>query len=279
MTILLVLLIASLVFLRIPTNLDGELPSPGKPEGLSMIGLGGVLEEGALSSSDHLVDLVYTTDGGFALAITTSFAITGDLKLLLVKTDMNGQVQWSQNYELRDVDNDDVVETLVQTSDEGFLIAGRTRDIGDGWDNHHLWLLKTDADGKVEWAKTFWGSVRGKTIYGYDAVEEATEIFQTLGGDYLLALACWDQSNDRTDQFFIKIDSEGTLIWRGPKLPESESRYPNFVGVQTQDGGIALAGSTEENGTDFDVRGIYSVFGTNCGWGFCIIWCLQNTRD
>jgi hypothetical protein len=239
-----------LVFPRVPTNLDGELPSPGEADGLSMSGLVSVLEEGALSSSDNLVDIVYTTDGGFALVITTSFAVTGVQNLLLVKTDMNGLVQWSKTYELPDsLDIDDnIAEALIQTSDEGFVIVGRTQQRP----NHHLWFLKTDADGNVEWAKTFWGSVRDKTIYGYDAVDEVSGIVQTPDGDYLLTLACWDKY-PRNDQFLIKIDSEGTLVERSPKLPESQLRYPSFVSVQTRDGGVALAGSTEEDGNDHDV--------------------------
>jgi hypothetical protein len=188
-------------------------------------------QQSAVSYSDELVDLVYTTDGGFALAIITSFGVTGDHDILLVKTDMHGLVQWNKTYE--HLYSHDVVDALVQTSDGGYLLVGRKQD--------HLWFLKTDADGNVEWDKTFEGSVPSKTIYGYDYVDGVTEIVQTQNGDFILTMGL--ASEGVGDQFLVKIASNGTLVWRSPVLPESLS-----ASVQTQDGGFALTGDKWENG-------------------------------
>jgi hypothetical protein len=107
-------------------------------------------------------------------------------------------------------------------------------------------LLKTDADGNVEWNKTFWGGTPSETIYGYDNVDGITGIVQTQNGDFILTMGLASESEK--GQFLIKIDSEGTLVWKSPKLPDSIS-----VSVQTTDGGFALAGSTEEDGNDLDI--------------------------
>ncbi|MHA1979316.1 MAG: hypothetical protein ACW98I_20615, partial [Candidatus Hodarchaeales archaeon] len=226
--LLVVLSILSSIFLRIP---------PAVPNlGSSNLVTGTTGSAGL--SSEELVDLVYTTDGGFALAITTTYDVTGDADILLVKTDMNGLVQWSKTYGR--LYSHDVAEALVQTSDGGYALVGRTRDM-DYWDQICLWFIKTDAEGSVEWNKTFWGSVPSETIYGYDYVDGISGIVQNQDGDFILTMELAMEGEG--DQFLVKIDSEGTLVWRSQKLPESLS-----ASVQTQDGGLALAGYSWEYG-------------------------------
>jgi hypothetical protein len=224
--LLLVLSILSSIFLRIPP----AVPNPVSSN----------LETGttgsAVSSSNELADLVYTAEGGFALAITASFDVTGDQDILLVKTDMNGLVQWSKTFGRQF--SHDVASALVQTSDGGYALVGLTSD--------GLWLIKTDAEGNVEWNKTFGGSVANEIIYGYDYVAGIAGIVQTQEGDYILTMELATEGEG--DQFLVKIDRVGTIIWRSQKLPESI-----LTSAQTQDGGLALAGYTWEYGKPSDI--------------------------
>ena len=79
--------------------------------------------------------MVQTSVGGYALA--------GGVKL--VKTDSEGNMQWSQIYSRHDSFN-----SVIQTSDGGYVLAGTIIILVDDipYDNN-AWLIKTDAEGII----------------------------------------------------------------------------------------------------------------------------------
>lgn len=117
--------------------------------------------------------LVETVDGGYALA-GFSDSVGGPRNVLLLKTDANGNMVWNHTYGGA---NDGEANSLVETSDGGYAIAGTTRSFGAG--GADFWLIKTDAYGNVEWNHTYGGadfdlcyslivtSDRGYAIAGY----------------------------------------------------------------------------------------------------------------
>jgi len=96
---------------------------------------------------DSAYSLVETSDRGFALAgVSNSFG-----GFWLVKTDAIGNMMWNRAFGGSDYDQ---AESVVQTSDGGYALVGYTRSFGFGAGQGDFWLVKTDANGNMEWNQT-----------------------------------------------------------------------------------------------------------------------------
>jgi hypothetical protein len=159
-----------------------------------------------------------TSDGGYIVAgETTSFG-AGYSDIFLVKTDANGNIIWAKTY---GGTGSDVAYSVQQTSDGGYIVAGRTASFGAGvWD---IFLIKTDANGNLQWAKT----------YGGTDWDEAYSVQQTSDGGYIVA---------GNGAFLVKTDANGNIIW-AKTYEEGIFDVARSV-QQTSDGGYIVAGST-----------------------------------
>jgi hypothetical protein len=92
-------------------------------------------------SSDGAHAMIQTDDGGFVLVGWTKSYGNGSENFWLVKTNQNGTIQWNQTIESVFSTR---AFTIVQTTDDGFVLAGRlvseTRDSDD-------WFIKTVSPG------------------------------------------------------------------------------------------------------------------------------------
>jgi hypothetical protein len=93
--------------------------------------------EGGAFPWNFAYSLCKTSDGGYALAGTTSFPYPGRDDFWLVKTDSGGNMQWNQTYGGA---LDDVAYSVVQTSDGGYALAGYTNSYGAG--GYDFYLVK-----------------------------------------------------------------------------------------------------------------------------------------
>ena len=90
--------------------------------------------------------LIQTFDGGFAYASSYRTNIEETyLDAYMIKIDLNGNVEFNHNHSQVDRQQ---VSSLIQTSDGGFALAGRTADDED--ENSEFWVLKTDEQGIPE---------------------------------------------------------------------------------------------------------------------------------
>jgi hypothetical protein len=138
------------------------------------------------------------------LSITVLFVL---LALPLIANVRASSSAWTQTYGGDDYDS---VEAVIQTSDGGYALTGRTRSFGSG--SNELWIIKTDSFGNMEWNKTY-------------GAGSSYAIVQTSEGGYTIA-----------GSRLIKTDSEGNIQW---------NRSGGFTSmIQTSDGGYALAGYT-----------------------------------
>jgi predicted secreted protein len=180
-----------------------------------------------------------TSDGGYIVAgYTTSFdAVYYDAWVL--KLDASGNAAWQKTY---GGERFDWVYSIQQTSDEGYIMAGKTDSFGAGWGYpYDAWVLKLDASGNAAWQKTYGGS-------GYDW---AYSIQQTSDEGYIVAGKTDSFGVDGCDTWVLKLDASGNAAWQ-KTYGGSNSDMAYFI-QQTSDDGYILAGETKSFGAgDYD---------------------------
>ena len=131
-----------------------------------------------------------TSDGGYIVV-----GYIGNSKdIYLVKTDPNGNEEWSHSY---GGNQDDIGYCVQKTNDGGYIITGGTKSFGNG--NEDVWLIKTDQSGNEEWNKTYGGN---ENDYG-------RFVKQTLDGGYIIVGSTYSYGNGNSDVWLIKTDSQG----------------------------------------------------------------------
>jgi len=182
--------------------------------------------------------VVQTADGGYALAgYTNSPGTAGSFDFWLVKTDASGNKLWSQMYGGTGVD---IPYSLIQTADGGYALAGYTSSPPTAGSIDSL-LVKTDADGNLQWSKKH-GGINDDYTYS---------LIQTADGGYALAGYTFPGPLGSVDAWLVKTDKSGDKLWDqtygGTGMDDAMSV------IQTTDGGYALAGDTNSPGTHGDI--------------------------
>ena len=205
--------------------------------------------------------MVGTFDGGYALAGSSWSFSNGLMDFWLVKTDSLGNVEWNQSY---GGENTEEAYSLVQTSDEGFALAGYYyTDMG----GNDFWVVKTDSQGSMEW--TYGGA--GYAGIAYSIIEtsegrlavagtngltvidsvglgfraegangvDCRGVIETDDGGFLLACRIKSIDSAGHELGVIKVDSEGKQVWNRTY----GEGYANAI-ISTNDGGFALVGYT-----------------------------------
>jgi hypothetical protein len=121
--------------------------------------------------------------------------------------------------------------SVQQTADGGFIIAGYTESFGAGAAD--IYLIKTDASGNEMWSKTIGG----------EDVDVGFSIQQTTDGGFIIAGFTMSFGAGAEDVYLVKTDAEGVEMWSktfgNGGLDGSKSVQ------QTMDGGYILVGDTE----------------------------------
>jgi len=223
---------------------------------------GGSWGEGAYS-------LVKTLDGGFALLGGTGSFDAGNGDFWLVKTDKDGNIEWNQTYGGY---GEDTGYSLVQTRDGGYALSGSTLNFGA--ESHDMWLIKTDANGNVEWNQT----------YGGPGWEKAYSLIETSDGGF--AMAGETYSNYLGNFLLVKTDAYGNMEWN--QTYGGGLREIAYSLVETSDEGYAMTGYTwsfSSNGKeDFwlvktDAKGNLQWYQSYGGAGDDVAYSLVETFD
>jgi len=159
-----------------------------------------------------------TSDGGYVVAGETESFGVGESDVWVLKLDGNGTVQWQKTYGGREWDE---AESIQQTSDGGYVVAGDTWSFGAG--DEDFWVLKLKEDGTIQWQKTF-GGREG---------DEGESIRQTADGGFVVAGETESFGMGDWDVWVLKLDGDGTIPGC-PLIANSSARVTN-TGVRGVD--------------------------------------------
>jgi hypothetical protein len=202
------------------------------------------------SNDEYCFSVQQTSDGGFIMAGQKHLAGLGHHDFYVVKTDQEGGEVWSKLYGGTDFE---AATSVLQTKDDGYVIAGTTFSFGNGASD--FYVIRTDSNGTEIWSNT----------YGGTSGDSDPKILATLDGGFVMA--GWTQTSGwppfphggSDDVFLVKIDSLGNELWNrkfgGDNIDQARSI------VSTSDGGYALFGmsTSDINGTGNTQMGAYLI--------------------
>lgn len=178
-------------------------------------------------NTDWARDIQQTSDGGYIVCGGYPTNFNGH-EAWLIKTDSNGNEIWSKIF---GGNENDAANSVKQTSDNGFIIAGSTRSF-DNVEDSDVWLFKIDENGDELWSKTFGNP-------GTD--ESALNMQFTSDGGYII-FGEVDSPENEKELLLIKLDSEANEQWT-KTYGGTEKEFAEQV-QQTSDGGYIMIGST-----------------------------------
>ena len=198
-----------LICLLVRVQIHAQTP---EPKIISQKTLGG-------SFNEILHSTYATSDGGYILGGQTSSPngdVQGSRKGLsdgwIVKTDVAGTIEWQVDLA---GSRDDVVTSVKETSDQGFIVLGYTSSSdGDFFGNHggtDIFVAKLSKAGSVEWVKCFGGTLD----------EKSGEIVVSSEGGYLFTGSAKSFNGDLLSKFpvdadawVVKITNAGIMSWQ-----------------------------------------------------------------
>ncbi|MCP4665337.1 MAG: hypothetical protein GY849_03135, partial [Deltaproteobacteria bacterium] len=96
------------------------------------------------TGDDRAYSVKQTSDGGYIVAGETESYGAGGADVFLLKYDSSGALTWAKTAGETD---DDKAESVVQTGDGGYVVAGETESYGAGY--RDVLLMKTDSNGDI----------------------------------------------------------------------------------------------------------------------------------
>lgn len=191
-----------------------------------------------------------TTDGGFIISgfhDALPVSVIGNTYALLIKTDASGNIQWNKKYQIavRDFNTGEAFPCVVrQTSDGGYALTGTTM----GSHQADVYVLRTDADGNLLWAKSYEHDVSALRLsLGLDIIESAS-------GDLIVA---GSMDKDRSvmqvnHPYILKLTGAGVLL---------SAKFFDSNPVQMFQSGFSSVQQTLDGGFFFTGMGGYGGFG------------------
>jgi hypothetical protein len=166
-----------------------------------------------------------TSDGGYiAVGAAASFVDTGVVDVYLLKIDANGNKSWGKTVS-RNGEAGFLSISVQQVSDGGYIIGLVEEANLTGREKH---VIKTDANGNIQWDKTFKLEDKNSFIYSDQ---------QTSDGGYITV------GLTRSGSIYLtKTDAYGNKVWE--RILRDKDDIGTYSVQQTSDGGYIISTGT-----------------------------------
>lgn len=200
------------------------------------------------TSLDRANDIHPTSDGGYVVVGITSWSdgdVTGNhggYDYWVAKLNSTGDIQWEKSLGGSD---EDFGQSIKQTSDNGYIVAGFTRsedgDVSDNDGGQDAWIVKLSEEGEIQWEKAMGGT----------QAERARSIDQANDNGYIIAGYSWSNDGDVSgnhggvDFWVVKLSPESSAVKEPAILPLEIAPNPasTFISLKilTEESPLAIS--------------------------------------
>lgn len=146
--------------------------------------------------------------------------------MLVARFTLEGDLVWAKRLGI----SEEYARDIVATDDGGFVVAGSTGTFGVDVQRADIYLIKLDADGNVEWTRTYGNPDAYDDAYGLSLAENGDLLVTgryIVGGTFYgfflraddqgepLAFKAYGQPNHRTFLFDVQETPEGDVLLSG----------------------------------------------------------------
>lgn len=213
---------------------------------------------------EKLTKVIETQDGGFLIGGSSSSNrifdankqtvvenaksenSRGNLDYWVLKVDAQGEIQWQRTIGGRYAD---ILKTLVETPDDGYLLGGisNSPESGDKTDKNlgefDFWIVKLDTEGKTLWQRTMGGEADDHLV---DIT--LTESKKILIAGYSNSGVSFDKEvsnrGSDTDMWVIFLDEHGDQLWQKTYNIDAYSILTSVT--KTSDSAFVLGGYSQK---------------------------------
>jgi hypothetical protein len=179
---------------------------------------------------DQIRSLLQLSDSNYIAMGNNYDSIKMNPVVFLMKLNSMGDTLWKKQYSIGT--GIDLGYMVKQTTDGGFIIAGRTTSNTTGPED--AYLIKTDNVGNLQWQHQ----------YGGPNVDDAYSVDLTIDGGYILGGDTYSYGAGGEDLYMVKVNSVGIFQWK-KTFGTSGDDYGETA-ITTLDGGYAISGAIDD---------------------------------
>jgi len=193
------------------------------------------------SRVDYASCVAQTSDGGYIVTgYTYSFSPDSTTDVYVLKLDAFGDTVWTRTY---GGSYCDCGNSIAQTSDGGYIIAGLTESFGvePGW--YDVYVLKLNAIGDTIWTR----------IYNNGDWDFGRSVSPTSDDGYIIAgwTSSYGSDTSFSNIYVLKLNSYGDTIWT--RTYSGNGNSDGYSILCTHGGGYIVAGNTHSIDGDAQV--------------------------
>jgi hypothetical protein len=149
---------------------------------------------GESGTGSHVYSIIQLADGSYVLAGEITPTGTGNYDMYIVKLNSSGSIIWTRTVAGTGYD---MANSIIQTTDGGFVLGGYTNSYGAGAND--MYIVKLNSSGTLQWSKTVGGT----------GDEQALGIIKSIDGGFTAAGYTSSFGNGGKDVFLVKFDDAG----------------------------------------------------------------------